>query len=1136
MSNCKTPDVLIGLGGGGGRIIYRFLNQDWLLSEVFESPPDDQGGPDQLHATVIDTAVGEKWHRKRAHEVRDKIQHTLRRHDRHADEHLRFDGPEFLPELVPDHWLEPEQLTNTYAIQELCRSDGLTSWWLSEAMLGHAPTDGFEHGVYRNRSLAKALYHIANYTTSGIGPATTQTDDVAIVTALGGGTGSGMALDFATDIDSHRTHLYAVLPHRGASDREQANAYAALSELEYTQLAGESPFDTITLIPHLQDVAASDFEMAAVRTILAHQNTIQAGQGSRQFVPGGPQGPPDYAPFTVAMPHTVEYPISLHDEAEEQLHQLLSTRQRELRLEADLYAAVETYLQESFPATAGEILDHPTSEIEPDESVIEEASRLRQRIEQDLRETMLEDETFNLLGLESELRDVRTLIDNCLESIYDHLDDAQAIEEDEVSYQFLQTAPEPLVEMLEHGHEVQGLPAEVVDSVVTELENIALRRDLFDAVSQITSEQTDLDPDEASLIRSALREGILDGETKWMIAAVPSIDGKIAELDDKKAHLENVSDELRNFHDEVTDAVWNHVHAWASENTEPARILTAINEHGQDVFELLDSLQKKIRDSIKRLEEADTAAETRTVALDLHRFEEANRLLDEMGIPTIPLREIEDMFDQHVREARIIHLEYGDGLLNGLLDLGPDPEEYARHRAAIDDSEWFDIEPEVVDGGEFACTFSSDRLPVQSRNEIEAYKHESVSELVESLVSRFDPDGGGVQFERTIGEATTITIPSDAEDGLDRISKELHTTLEESEAEHPDALFSDVIPELVDDIDVRDTAAGPTERPIRRIFGLYRQPIRDHFDKITTRRKTVEDSLDRLTELRELEELGSEFAYECDGRFEINSKGNFEIDTAGNPYVNRYPPTPEQLIDYPRDIGDTQVLESQEQSISHEFRRFVTDLFGGDKRASVASFEPSGTGGVGAPSYDGLRFYPVYLSRAIDNPGLDVHGPLRSIDDAVYGELANRRTDMNTRNVYTADAFATGGLDEISMVLFVTGHFLDNIAPVTDSGGYYDAYRTQNDRTHVATRHSIGLGGNWDQWNTLRAWTETSLDESDSRDRRGAYLFRDTVRSVDDGELLDAVMEAEQTDGTDPSEVFLDMYEFDTYESTVSFD
>lgn len=127
------------------------------------------------------------------------------------------------------------------------------------------------------------------------------------------------------------------------------------------------------------------------------------GRAFKTYFLEGPQGPPDYAPFTVAVPHTVEYPISLQSEAKEILAEFLARKYEELQCEADFYNAVETYLQESLPATAGVALEGPIPEIEQDGKVADDVLTFQNRVEQNLREILLEDEVFRLAGFSSEV-------------------------------------------------------------------------------------------------------------------------------------------------------------------------------------------------------------------------------------------------------------------------------------------------------------------------------------------------------------------------------------------------------------------------------------------------------------------------------------------------------------------------------------------------------------------------------------------------------------------------------------------------------------------------------------------------------------------------------------------------------------
>ena len=1137
VSRCNTPDVLLGLGGGGGRIAYRFMSQDWLLEEVLKAD-DDGTEADRLEATVIDTAMGERWQEDRAADVREKIDRALEQRNHHFDRRpLTFDGPKFLPESVPSQWAQPVNWTDPEAVRELCQSEGLTSWWLSEEFLDPIDTNRFRDGVFRRRSVAKALYHIANHTDPDLTPETTEDDEVAIVTALGGGTGSGVTLDLAREIDSYRTHLYAVLPHRKSTREEKANAHAALSELEYAQLTGESPFSTITLLPHLEDVDAHDFEMAAVRTILAHQNKVQGGRGIRDVLAGGRHGPPDYAPFTVAVPHTVEYPISLQNEAEERIEEFCARKREELQLEADLYTAVETYLQESFPATAGDALEHLPPEIERDGALTEEMLVLRDRLEQDLRKTVLEDETFRFVGLRSDVEEIQAVVDEALENAYSQVNDAESTSRAEQSSQLLETAPELISGALEHTYDVReedGLLCDLIEIVQQELENITRRRDLFNATSRISSGRTDLTSDEAELIRVALFSGILDRENEWFEMAAPSFRERITELEGERAHLEESREELEAFHDEVATEVRDRVEAWTSESTETARLLTAINEHRYEVSNTLDDLADEIQRAIKAVEEATTPDEVDAIILDLDKFESINRRLDQMGVQPIDLREIEYAFNEHVRGAKVAHLEHHSGVFRRLV--GPNYEEtYSRHKAEVDQTGWFRLEPETVDRDRgVSCSFSSDRL--RRRTEIEESRREAASRLVDSLFETFFGNGETLQFERTIGDETRLVAPSEGD--RDRIRKDILTTLQQSDAEHVDALFADVVPKDIGDVDSSTTGSDSAEAPIRSLFELYLCPIREQYDRIDKRQRRVRSTLNRLERLRELGDLGGTFAQRYEGRFEIDTERNFEADATENPYVRRRDPAVAGSNDDPNDVGDTRVLETQEQRLARDFETAVADMFAGDERAPLVTLEPRGTGDVEdvPDSYDGFRFCPVYLSRAIESPGPDLRGQMSRIDDRVRETVVDQGENIDQWNHYAAEAYDSGGPDEISMVTFITGTFLDNIAPVSEAGGYYEAHQEQRQRDRVSERHAIGLGGAWETWETLGQWATKSIEENASNDNHGAYVFRDTVQDVHDGAFIDTVMEADGATGEDPRRVFLDMLDIGTYESTVSLE
>jgi hypothetical protein len=313
---------------------------------------------------------------------------------------------------------------------------------------------------------------------------------------------------------------------------------------------------------------------------------------------------------------------------------------------------------------------------------------------------------------------------------------------------------------------------------------------------------------------------------------------------------------------------------------------------------------------------------------------------------------------------------------------------------------------------------------------------------------------------------------------------------------------------------------------------LYLSPIREHYDQITEELKRVSDTLDRIDELSELaNDHGTDFTRIYEGLYEIDSENTLKDNTTENPYVKRCELNSEVRSNNPKDIDETQILKTEEQRIAHNFEAVITDIFAGDDRVPIKTLNPPGTG----PNfYDRFGFCPVYMSKAIENPGADLHVPMNIIDNQAHKEVTNQ--GMNIYQ-HVAESYDSGGPDEISMVTFITGIFLDNIAPVSESGGYHDAYQEQkNAIEHQRAHHSIGLGGAWERWETLGEWVNKPVDESVPNENQGAYVFRDAVRDVYDGEFIDTVMEADQNAGEDPRQIFLDLLSIDTYESTVLLD
>lgn len=1091
MGVTHTPDVLVGLGGGGGRVVTRFLRQDWLLDDVLDSDGGDE--PGKLRATIVDSEFRE------AHPTAAITERIEAAKDRAGlpptEDTLSFEGRVVVPEQLPDRWLS-RQLLPPGVVADLCQRQGLHSWWLADdrGPMASALDLEFADGTFRCRPLGKALYHLAMYTDVRLVPPTTNTDEVAFVTALGGGTGSGMALDLAAGVDSRRTHLYAILPHEGANAREKANAFAALSELAYAHHAGESPFDTVILLPHLDGVDTRAFETAAVRSILAHQQAVQGG-------PAPWNAGPNAEPFTVAAPHTVEFPIEYRREATEAVRELLTAKQTELEVEADLHAHVRTYLRECFPDTAGAAFADASTFPEHAPTPFE----LRDRIEA-LRERLLGSDALDLIGTVDQVELIRETVDAAFEDVQ-HQTDAE--DEPERIRQYVETAPELLIGALDADAEqfdLEPLPDELVQTLRAALANVAKRRDLLDAVAHVT-EESGLGADDAELVRELLQQDVLDPETTYP-TGMTNVEERIAELEAEAGRLATEREELESFHESVAAELDTRLDHLFDESREALRTVAAINEHGETIPEEIDDLEGTVADAVRAVEAANTAEAASAVTLDLGRFEPLNARLSEMGIAPVPLREIENAFDR-LREARVALIDYQSGFLSSILhsDLAA---EYEDHAAALTGTDWLDIGPPTVDSEEpFHVEFSAE--PLRRTDEIGVRRDDATERVVDAFTALFDGDDP-LQFGRAVGESTRISVP----ESTDRpaIEAELREALERSHAEETDALFGRLFPR--EELRALERTAAPDAGPAAALHEAYLLPVREAHKRTVGRLHAITGddaerstgTLERLDLLRELAVgdsasaasipdpdspgdpvSGVEFADRYEGRYESDLAAEFDIAEDDDPYVIREPIDWDGPVPDPAALDETALVAEQIDRLTDAFADFADSTVHGDERAPVAPLRDAST------MTGDLEVRSVFLSNGAP-PGSE---NLRTLDDVVAEQVRNGVTIAGGDGLYASEAFATGRPAAVTVAAFLDGLAFDDLELVGGPDGYRAVYERERDNeAFPGVFHAIGLGGDWATWETLGEWLAT-VDADDY----GGYVYRNTLLAGDRDSRLD---------------------------------
>lgn len=254
------PDnlVLVGIGGAGKELVFRALEQDWILDHYLQPTIDRNRS---MRVYIIDTATVEyDSDMQRSNVIRDQVR-KLERTYRGAGGTISLNVA-CLPNIIAIN--RPSDLTKEEVRDAVSRN--VNVWWLEDPehclegyfeklkQLDPGINQDFKQGTYRRRAMSKAVFHKAfssgtdplNFNVSG--------SEVAIVTGLGGGTGSGMFFDIARELvdgggGANNITLFAVLPTTRERDIEKTNAYVALSELEFANLNDMSPFDHVILLP-----------------------------------------------------------------------------------------------------------------------------------------------------------------------------------------------------------------------------------------------------------------------------------------------------------------------------------------------------------------------------------------------------------------------------------------------------------------------------------------------------------------------------------------------------------------------------------------------------------------------------------------------------------------------------------------------------------------------------------------------------------------------------------------------------------------------------------------------------------------------------------------------------------------------
>jgi len=273
----KFPDMVIGIGGAGKRIVKELLRREWFVKSVIKEFEQSRNVGEYRGTTVriMDSDRGDVSRDMREirqiREFINEIGKGISGNRNYAEEVFGLDSS-----CHVDISAKPEQLLDPDFEKKVKENKkiGVKVWWIDDEKYGiknFAPiidrdfeSATFVNGVSRRRFLSKALmYHYLVEKSEYENPLviTGPGRYIAIIVSLGGGTGSGTVFDVAKFLKGAMPNssivLFAILPTYREPENELINAYAALSELEkFGDL-----FDLIILLP----IDHSEYEGGDVR-------------------------------------------------------------------------------------------------------------------------------------------------------------------------------------------------------------------------------------------------------------------------------------------------------------------------------------------------------------------------------------------------------------------------------------------------------------------------------------------------------------------------------------------------------------------------------------------------------------------------------------------------------------------------------------------------------------------------------------------------------------------------------------------------------------------------------------------------------------------------------------------------------
>lgn len=1090
--HCQLPDTLVGIGGAGKAVVDRFLSQEWIL-EAGVTPNEEGHIPAGFQAYVIDTATDERAvDEPQITEHNDRITRIAEESGRSAST-VRTKVQYLNPvEQVPDPLLRPEEPPGDEISEEIVEVTDANTWWLRD---DEVSTDrGYEFGTTRRRADGKALLQASQQAGVEMAnlPERLAEGSTTIVAGLGGGTGSGMAIELAKRIESEGSWdvtLVGILPAVDEPNTQLVNAYAALSELEYLAVTDRNPFRNIILLSYdpASDLDYEDsFLNSVIETIIARENLAKAGHIFDES--NGFHIPKRFAPFTLATPQTLRYNTGAIKRVIRALNEYRDEKREALDTELDLYRTLDEFFRQEWDGNVSEALEAARNgrAVDDDRFALRDhdADALRTRLDH-LQSWLSDDGEFGkaqtvvisewrecLAGWTAPEHQREATLGEFLASLSDRVDALQPVEE--------------------------AYPSEPDDQLLAgvirdELRAIGRRADLLRARNLLESEE----PEASEALTAAMGPG--DG----VAAAIQQLDAVIGESkhrldshEEDRETLDAVESALIKQRDELIDT-------WYGAVVDDVEALVTLDANADAIESRLDAVETEVE---RRLQQIERVTEVDDLPRDRLSVDSPglNDRLQAVGVEPVDT----DAIERSVEHAAAAFEAWDEYNRDSILDVLPirdrkaeAEEEYWALVRDIDDrfvrlhpAEGEDLEAEFQCRSSLTGQFDAVRTEIREK---QAHHRERVASELEQLLSEWDSSTVIDPYrDRWDNDDFDVELPVAPDNVSDRIEEELAGGFEVDAAD-----------EALDDLLAAesDSEIGGVARVI--VDEALLEPIHRRRERLETHASDAEERLERYDRLREIVTgLGIEFDSTGPARPEVSDPSPIDLG-AEDPYVTKVESDDQFGLMQYEDIGESGVVHSNEierrrieSYFEQQFAKTVVqnnDL--GclkERRIEVATDADGKYADVRNPTYDGHHVANVFLSRAFTddtNPDGPIVDGVRDVfeDSNLYFRGA--------ANGYSHQSVGFGAPWDLSLVTLVGGVFLDNIRGIERYKQAYDEERAELGDA-IRIRHAHGLDGR-----------DSRLGGGNER----GYVYRDSLLDLHDPDDRYALLDSTEDEMVD---------------------